>query len=107
MMKFNENGTVRTHGIKPEMVLACVILNEHYAYYDLKFVITSGTEGYDGDGVHMKGSLHYKGLAIDVRKRDVPIAYREIFLEGMADKLGPESQVIDHKTHYHIELDNE
>jgi hypothetical protein len=30
-------------------------------------VITSGSEGYSGDGVHKPNSLHYDGAALDIR----------------------------------------
>jgi hypothetical protein len=30
-------------------------------------VVTSGSEGYSGDGVHAATSQHYKGTALDLR----------------------------------------
>jgi len=40
--------------------------NIHKVYFSSEVRITSGHEGYSGDRVHGKNSLHYKGRAIDI-----------------------------------------
>lgn len=66
-------------------------------------VITSGTEGFIGDGVHSLGSYHYYGMALDYRTR--------FFSDGMAldvaaeirNKLGRKYAVVFEGTHIHIQ----
>ena len=55
------------------------------------------------DGKHGVKSLHYKGLAIDIRTRDMkkPVdCYKRI-----KDKLDKDFDVVLEKTHIHIEYD--
>jgi len=62
----------------------------------VKLVITSGL-----DGKHMKNSLHYAGLAVDIRTRHInkPL---EIY-EKIKIRLGNKFDVIYYDTHIHIE----
>lgn len=53
------------------------------------------------DGVHQEGSLHYKGLAEDIRIWDV----LETFKKRLEEALGLEFEVILEKDHIHIEYD--
>ncbi len=55
------------------------------------------------DGVHMKGSKHYSGEAIDVRKFDMKNV--KIVVEEFKEYLGKDYDVINEKTHIHIEYD--
>jgi len=64
---------------------------EHYGY-DL--YVTSLR-----DGNHSPGSLHYDGLAFDVRKAEKITTYL------MVDALGPGFDIVDEGTHYHCEYD--
>jgi hypothetical protein len=60
-------------------------------------VVTSGREGYSGDGVHRPDSQHYQGTAIDLRfasNRQIQVeAYRVLGYE-----------VISEADHLHVEL---
>ena len=103
MIKIKEG--VSTKGIQPEMIIGLMIVEQAYAFFDLNTVITSGTEGFEGDGIHKKGSLHHKGLALDFRKRIVPEVYRAVFLETLQRRLGREFDVVDSGTCYHVEFD--
>ena len=91
--------------LQPEMVFGSILVEQVYKHFDLVAVITSGTEGYDGDGEHKDGSLHYTGYALDFRKRTVPKAYRGIFLEQLREVLGHEFDVVDSGPCYHVEFD--
>ena len=54
---------VRTVFLKGPAILAAVIADQVYAAFgESELVVTSGTEG-----THSPGSLHYVGLAIDLR----------------------------------------
>jgi hypothetical protein len=59
-------------------------------------VITSGYEGYSGDGVHTANSQHYKGTAIDVR-------YTGNRARQIADYRRTGLVVIPEKDHLHIQ----
>jgi len=67
--------------------------------------VTSGDEGYDGDGVHKTGSFHYKHLAADLRVWDLPKTLRPKIRPLIAWGLGTEWDVIDEKDHLHLEYD--
>jgi hedgehog signaling domain-containing protein len=62
--------------------------------------ITSGC-----DGQHMTTSLHYAGLAVDVRTRDVAPDKIEALRRALADALGDAYDVVVEKDHIHIEYD--
>ena len=61
-------------------------------------VITSGT-----DGVHMSGSKHYKGEALDLRLP--PIEWRGRFIARLGERLGPDYQIVVEDDHIHVEFD--
>jgi hypothetical protein len=65
-------------------------------------VITSGSEG-----KHKPNSLHYKGLAIDIRSRTFTIVMTIDFLAELRKLLGSGFQVIEEHNppHFHIEYD--
>lgn len=69
-------------------------------------VITSGT-----DGAHMKGSLHYKGAALDVRTKNFPsVRAKRTFLQAVLTRLGSGYEgFLEHEggvhEHIHIEWD--
>ena len=57
------------------------------------------------DGEHMKGSKHYKGLAVDV---DVVGSSEVEFLQWknlLENGLGQDFDIVMHMTHIHIEFD--
>jgi hypothetical protein len=55
------------------------------------------------DGKHMKDSKHYSGEAIDIRKFDMKNV--KVVVEEIKDYLGKDFDVVEEKTHIHIELD--
>lgn len=59
--------------------------------HGMELVVTSGM-----DGKHMTGSLHYKGLAADLR---FPLR------DEIKATLGPDWDVVWEKDHLHVELD--
>jgi hypothetical protein len=63
-------------------------------------VVTSGL-----DGRHKKGSLHYAGLAVDLRSRCFDPSTRMIVARELRKSLGNEFQVIAEKHHIHVEFD--
>ena len=95
---------VRIGGVQAEIVLALMVVEREFnalktdPYQEL--VVTSCT-----DGVHKVGSLHYEGLAVDLRSRDLTSAQRQAFLMRLREALGPEFDVILEKDHFHLEFD--
>jgi hypothetical protein len=69
-----------------------------------KLVVTSVC-----DGRHKKGSLHYKGLAFDVRTwangegEQLGVDDKEIMAKDYREVLGPDFDVVVESTHIHIE----
>lgn len=91
---------VSLKGVLWQMFDAAVRVEVCYQAIGLECVITAGS-----DGQHMKGSLHYRGLALDFRKRTVPIAVRPKLLKAIRQALGPDYDVIDESDHFHVEYD--
>jgi hypothetical protein len=86
-------------GINPELVLAYCIAQQVYAEYGAECIITSVKEG-----KHGWGSLHYVGLAIDLRIRHLEEGHAELIAADLRDKLGPQFDCVLEKTHLHLEL---
>ena len=87
---------VRVLGLRPEMVLALLVLDSVFKAWGSEFVVTSAVEG-----EHMRASLHYTGSAVDVR---LPTnAVNEIIAEA-ARALGEDFDVILETNHIHIEF---
>jgi len=94
-----KDGVVLT-GTKPEIMAvlhpACLIWRNH----GQELVITAGT-----DGVHMEGSLHYKGLALDFRTRYFGLDQSFEVASELRKELGDDYDVILHSSHCHVEYD--
>jgi hypothetical protein len=75
------------------------------------FVITSGSEGYPGDGIHHHGSRHYPanhggvGYAVDLRVWGFDDDERLDVARQIQHQLGYQYDVVDEGTHLHVELD--
>lgn len=58
------------------------------------------------DGEHMNGSLHYQGLAADLRTHDIRAEERALFRTQLLKALFSLGfDVLDEQTHIHIEYD--
>jgi hypothetical protein len=85
-------------GVKPEMVIGALVVSSVYQDHDLDCVITSAT-----DGTHGRNSLHYVGLALDFRTRNVPEEELPNLVNQIREALGDDFDVILHSSHLHCE----
>lgn len=94
--------SVTAANVQPPIYYALGIAEMVYRYNGLKLVVTSLT-----DGQHMKESLHYKGLAADIRTRDIPADLLRAVHGSLSSVLSPMGfDVILEKDHIHIEWDS-
>lgn len=91
---------VKAAGLKPEILLAIQEAREILREFNVDLVITALL-----DGEHMVGSLHYKGLAFDMRTKHLLKPDRAVVAARLRVALGPEYDVVLHKTHIHVEYD--
>jgi len=93
---------VKLEGIKPEILMAACVVNGIYIDQGRPegVTITSIT-----DGKHKPNSLHYSGLAIDIRTRYFNRSIQKRLAQKIQDALGDEFEVILERTHIHIEFD--
>ena len=88
-------------GVQPAVWYAIGIAERIYAVEGCQLVITSLT-----DSKHMKDSFHYRGLAFDIRTRDLNANKLDIIYRNLLHALGPIGyDVILEKDHIHIEYD--
>jgi hypothetical protein len=80
------------------MVLAAIVCRDVLEKRKLDAVITAGL-----DGKHSPGSLHYVGLAFDLRTNNIPAADREPVRAEIKDALGDDYDVVIEGDHIHIE----
>lgn len=57
------------------------------------------------DGVHLPNSLHYKGLAADLRTRHLTPERRAQWAAAIRVALGDDFDVLDEGDHIHLEFD--
>lgn len=79
-----------------------VLINADKIWKELgqELVITAGL-----DGVHSAGSLHYYGLAVDLRTRYFSEEEKEVAASRLMSDLGSDYDVITHSSHIHVEYD--
>lgn len=93
-------GGVEAKGIQPEIILAIIAAQHIYTTNGYGLVITSLL-----DGKHSVNSLHYKGLAVDLRIRHLPKGAATLITSQLAESLGDEFDVILEDDHIHVEFD--
>jgi hypothetical protein len=91
---------VNAKGLQPEILLAILIAEGVYAKYGRELVITSLL-----DGQHMHNSLHYKGLAVDLRIHHLDKKEISYIVAYLKTRLGSQYDVVLETTHIHIEFD--
>lgn len=87
-------------GIEQEIITALKVL--YYLYFALGKTLTV-TSTFEGQ--HRPGSLHYKGLAVDLRVWNLSTAERKRIVEAAKGLLGKDYDVIDETNHIHVEFD--
>ena len=92
---------VDLRGIKPQIAVAytilCTIFQRHVS---APCVITSAS-----DGTHGPNSLHYQGLALDIRTRHVIPAMLLLIVRDAKNELGDQFDVVQEDDHLHVEFD--
>jgi len=88
------------HGLDARMYSAIHKAWRIWIRHGEALVVTSGL-----DGRHKKGSLHYVGLAVDLRSRYFVPAIRATVTRELRGSLGDGFQVIGEKDHIHVEYD--
>jgi hypothetical protein len=91
---------VKLQGVQWQMFAAAVKVEDIYDRYGHELTITSGT-----DGQHSAKSLHYKGLALDFRTRNVPATQLPKIEREIKQALGPDFDVVFEGDHFHVEFD--
>lgn len=97
MLKLKDS--VRLVGIKPEIVLAMIIVNDAYEAFNTECVITSVN-----DSTHSYTSLHNCGYAFDVRTRNVSKRDILALVKKIQESLTGEFDIVLEETHLHIEF---
>lgn len=91
---------VDVRGMQPQMVLAFAIAQQVYAAYAAECVITSCS-----DGKHGPKSLHYKGMALDLRTNNLRSDLVHPVYIKLKTALGAQFDVVLEADHLHVEFD--
>lgn len=92
---------VIAEGVQAQTWYAIGVAEVVYRDLNTQLVVTSLKEG-----EHKEGSLHYLGLACDLRTRDLSRPGRQAALSRLVALLDPQGyDVIEEASHFHIEYD--
>ena len=94
-------------GITVPMLMATMVVNSVYSHYEAECTITTGR-----NGVHMRGSLHYAGNALDYRTKNIAEdSVKTAIYKDIKERLGMQYDVVLHPYvnegnpgHLHIEF---
>jgi hypothetical protein len=86
-------------GIKPELAVGLMVADGVYRDHGALMTVTAVC-----DSAHSPGSLHYVGLAADLRIRDIPPETVAKIRERLAAALGPDFDVLLEADHIHVEF---
>ena len=84
-------------GLKPEMILGCLIVDAVYAKAGYECVATS-----INDSDHAATSRHYQGMAVDFRINHLPSGYALQISNSIQDALGIQYYVLLESNHIHV-----
>lgn len=87
-------------GIDFRMFLIIAKIAAIFESYGENLTITSAL-----DGTHLNDSLHYEGLAIDIRTRDLTKKFRTSIVSILSATLDEGVDIVDEGDHIHIEYD--
>jgi hypothetical protein len=90
---------VDLNGMKAELVYALLVADGVFSSLGKACTVTSVC-----DGKHGRGSLHYVGLAMDLRTRHLTENEQREVKAEIAKRLGEQFDVVLEKTHLHIEF---
>ena len=90
---------VRVAGLRPEILFAIIAAERVCGDMGVDCVITACV-----DGVHQAGSLHYCGLAVDLRSRDFRPGDVDKAIARIQQCLGADYDVVLEKDHIHVEF---
>ena len=91
--------SVRLTGIKPELAVALMVADSVYRDHGCLMVVTAVC-----DSKHSPGSLHYAGLAADLRTRDIAPETVAKIVERLKSALGMDFDVVLEADHVHLEF---
>jgi hypothetical protein len=91
---------VSLDGCRPEILSALAEIVRQYETVGKVCTVTAGT-----DGVHMPGSLHYKGFALDIRSRDLNAQVSLPLQRAISKALGARYDFVVESDHFHVEYD--
>jgi hypothetical protein len=91
--------SVHLAGIRPELVLAIMVVDTLYHSYGEELVITSVV-----DSEHSSKSLHYVGAAFDARTSYFTPAILNSVVNEIRSSLGFDFDVVVEKDHLHVEF---
>ena len=99
MLRLKEGVSLRK--LQPQAVLMAVVMDQIYGANGIKeCVITSGDEG-----KHKPNSLHYVGLALDFRSREMTAVKQIKVISEARAALGRDFDVVLEPNHIHVEAD--
>ena len=89
---------VKLLGIRPELLVAIMMVDSIYQKHGQELVITSVV-----DGIHKKASTHYVGNGFDARTRFFSEAEKGVVAEEVCQAFeGTGFYLFIHSTHFHI-----
>lgn len=92
--------SVNIWGLEREMQPVLKMADRIWEEYGQELVVTSAR-----DSLHSSGSLHYYGLAVDLRTRDFPENQKKDVKKELELALGSKYDVVLHSSHMHVEFD--
>ena len=97
----------KLRGLRPEILVGLMCVQKVFEHFGFDFVITEAT-----GGNHMQKSLHYQGLAVDIRSKHIQdrVTKAKVLFECQ-DALGEEFDFVfedsGDQEHFHMEFDPE
>mgnify|MGYP001260166124 FL=1 len=88
------------NGLNIKMRKVLTNANQVWALHGKELCVTAGL-----DGAHSAGSLHYYGLAVDLRTRYFSGEVKKQIVGELQRALGDKYDVVAHRTHIHCEYD--